>query len=85
MVKPYDASMKPVWMEIVSARAAYNHPDGQTFILTVHQALFAGAKQEPSLLNPNQPRWNGLWVDDVPCQFDRSSTHAIHLPDPEII
>ena len=80
MVRPFDKSYKPVRMEIVSALTAYDHPNGDTFILEVNQALYS-PQQEPSLLNPNQMRWNHLTVDDIPRQFDPKSIHSICFPE----
>jgi hypothetical protein len=80
MVRPFDKSYKPVRMEIISAITAYDHPNGETYILEVNQALYS-PQQEPSLLNPNQMRWNHLTVDDIPRQFDSRSTHSIRFPE----
>jgi hypothetical protein len=80
MVRSFDKSYKPVPMEIVSAVTAYNHPNGKTHILEVNKALYS-PQQEPSLLNPNQMRWNHLIVDDVPRQFDSRSTHSFRFPE----
>ncbi len=80
MVRPFDKSYEPVRMEIVSAITAFDHPNGKTYILVVNQALYS-PQQEPSLLNPNQMRWNHLIVDDIPRQFDPRLTHSIRFPE----
>jgi hypothetical protein len=40
--------------------------------------------QPHSLFNPNQLRDNGITIDDVPWQFDRTSTHSIYIPEHEL-
>jgi len=63
---------------IVKAATAYVSPiTGETVILVVNQAL-AVPNQPVTLLNPNQMRFNGLLVDDVPKFLYQSSTHSIY-------
>ncbi len=63
---------------IVKAATAYVSPiTGETVILVVNQAL-AVPNQPVTLLNPNQMRFNGLLVDDVPRFLHQSSTHSIY-------
>jgi hypothetical protein len=54
--------------------------DGTPYILIIHEALYFGDKVKITLLTPNQMRHFGLVVDDVPRQFDLSSTHSIYDP-----
>jgi hypothetical protein len=49
-------------------------------ILIIHEALWFGDKQSRTLLNPNQLRARGLIVNDVPRQFNPSSTFSIVDP-----
>jgi hypothetical protein len=65
-------------MEIVSAITAYHHPRGETDILEVDQALYS-PQQEPSLLNPNQMKWNLIIVDNIRHQFNPCLTHSIRF------
>ena len=46
----------------------------------MHEALYFGDELEHSLLNPNQLRDHGIRVDDVPRQFEKTSTHSIYVP-----
>jgi hypothetical protein len=57
---------------------------GKSYILKVHECLFFGDRMDSSLLNPNQMRHHGIVVDDVPRQYDRSSTHSIYCPEDEV-
>ena len=60
-VYPYNSSYKPMTnVPIVSGGTAYDHSDGNTYILVFHEALYYGKKLEHSLINPNQIRHNGL-------------------------
>ena len=64
---------------IGTAATAWTDRAGQTYILRLNQALLFGDRLDHSLLCPNQLRHFGHKVDDVPVQFDRDSTHSIHL------
>ena len=78
-VSAYSDELKPI-KNILVATVATLYQDGATgdsYILIIHQALYFGERLESSLLNPNQLRSNGLIVDEVPRQFDCSSTHSI--------
>jgi hypothetical protein len=53
------------------------------YTLVCHQSLYFGDRLDgnPSLLNPNQLRLNGIDVFDIPKQFDSHSPHAIVAGD----
>jgi hypothetical protein len=52
---------------IVQAGTAYDDPNtGETVILIINQGLYFGDSLPVTLLNPNQMRFNGIEVDDVP-------------------
>lgn len=64
---------------------AYDTPEGETIILSVHQALFFGASMEHSLCQPNQFREHGLIVDTTPKQYTNGkSLHGMYIPDQEL-
>ena len=48
-------------------------------MLVIHEALYFGDRLATTLLCPNQLRANGIRVNDMPCQFDKASTHSIHV------
>ena len=75
-MKPFDR------ISIGTAAIAWTNLSGQTYILRLNQALLFGDRLDHSLLCPNQPRFFGHKVDDVPVQFDRGSTHSILFYDP---
>jgi hypothetical protein len=50
----------------------------------VHEALYFGNELDHILFNPNQLRDNGITVEDVPRQYDRTSTHSIYIPEHEL-
>ena len=53
-------------MPIVTAATTYDHPNGETYILVINEALYYGTKMDHSLINPNQIRFNGLDFYDNP-------------------
>jgi hypothetical protein len=53
--------------------------------LIVHEALYFGNELDHSLFNPNQLRDNGISIEDVPRQYDRTSTHSIYIPEQELM
>ena len=64
---------------IATVCTAYVHPDtGSAYLLVINEALYVGDKTRGSLLNPNQLRHYGVTVNDVPIQYDPTSTHSIH-------
>jgi len=73
---------------IVTAATAYDDPtSGTTYILILGQAIWMGDKVEATLLCPNQLRYNGIVVDDIPTHLAPShqpSTHSIHCADDDL-
>ncbi len=53
---------------------------GRTVLLVMHEVLIFGDRLPISLINPNQLRDYGVQVNDVPRQFDESSSHSIVVP-----
>ncbi len=51
---------------IVTAATAYDAPNGEIYILILHQSLYLGEHMQHSLLCPNQARSNGVIEDDIP-------------------
>jgi hypothetical protein len=82
-VVPYSDNYKPKTVAIASGGTAYDHDDGVTYILDVHNGLDMTSELKASLLNPNQMRMNGLIVDDVPIHLAQSdeATHSIYFPE----
>jgi hypothetical protein len=85
-VAPYTKEYEPKpGVRISTVAYLWEEPEsGKPYVLIVHEALYFGDELEGSLMNPNQIRDNGIRVDDVPRQFDRTSTHSIHIPEHEI-
>jgi len=73
---------------IVQAGTAYDNPEtGETLILIINQGLYFGEGLPVSLLNPNQMRYNGVEVDDIPKHLARDpskATHSIYFPEHNI-
>jgi len=73
---------------IVQAGIAYDDPEtGETLILIINQGLYFGESLPVSLLNPNQMRFNGVEVDDIPKHLARDpakATHSIYYPEHDI-
>ena len=74
-------------VEVVCAATAWDDNDGTTFILVFNEALDLGRDQRTSLLCPNQMRFAGHQVDDIPRFLTKGrSIHGIltcdnmHLP-----
>ena len=60
-VYPYSDSYAPIEnVPIVSSTKAVDHPNGSTYILVFHEALYYGKKMRHSLINPNQVCHCGL-------------------------
>ena len=58
----------------------YQDPDsGTQYILVLHQILYFSARIMTSLLNPNQLRFGGVVVNEVPRQFELIK-HDAHDP-----
>ncbi len=68
---------------IVKAALAYDPPDnGDTIILIINQALYFDDQLDNVLLNPNQMRFHGLIVDDIPKHLSHGkSSHSIHIEE----
>jgi hypothetical protein len=84
-VKPFSdeyEAMKDI--PVATLGTAYDTADGETYILVLHEALYFGDALQQSLWCPNQLRSNGIVVEDVPQQFDKTSSHSIYLPKQNI-
>jgi hypothetical protein len=85
IVYPYSEKYDPIQnVPIAKVATAYDHPvSGETFILIFGQALFMGDTMEHTLICPNQARFNGVIIDDVPKHLspNQSSTHSIFFPN----
>ena len=56
-IYPYNDSYAPIEnVPIVSGATAVDHPNGSTYILIFHEALYYRKKMKHSLINPNQVR-----------------------------
>jgi hypothetical protein len=82
-VYPYSTSYKPKVVTIAHGGTAYDHADGNTYILDINNGFNMTADLSTSLLNPNQMRSNGIIVDDTPVHLshDNASTHSIFIPE----
>ena len=59
-VYPYNDAYEPMTsVPIVTGATTYHHPNGQSYILVINEALFYGTKLKHTLLNPNQIRHHG--------------------------
>ena len=47
-------------MSIVYVDTAYNHTDGNTYILVLHEYLYFGSHMNQILINPNHIHFNDL-------------------------
>jgi hypothetical protein len=87
-VYPYSDQYDPVQnVPIAKVATAYDHPvTGETFILVFGQALYMGDSMEHTLICPNQARFNGVVIDDVPRHLspNKSSTHSIFFPNENV-
>ena len=64
-------------IRVASACTAYDNEDtGETIIIDVNQGLYFGDRMEESLVNPNQIRNYGLYLNDNP--FDPGELLVIH-------
>ena len=74
-VYPYNDAYDPIEnVPKVSTATAYNHEDGNTYILVFHESLYYGKKMRHSLINPNQVRFNGLDFFDNPARDEEFGT-----------
>ena len=83
-VSPYLSEYKPMkGISIASACTAYNNEEtGETIIIDVNQGLYFGDRMEESLVNPNQVRSYGLYLNDNP--FEPGELFGIHNYKSEI-
>jgi hypothetical protein len=73
-------------VKIASVVTAYDDPiTGDTLFLVIHETLYFGDRLPQTLLNPNQLRYHGNKVHDVPKQFDPDSQHAIEIPSRNLV
>ena len=64
-------------IEFVTTVTAYDSEDtGETIILQINQGLYFGERMEESLINPNQIRNYGLYLNDNP--FEPGELFGIH-------
>ena len=84
-VHGFSEELESVTAPVATVATLWDHPEtGQPYILVMHEALYFGDRLGNSLLCPNQMRANGLRVEEVPRQFDPSSSHSIHDPETNI-
>ena len=70
-VYPYSDAYAPMEnIPIVTAATAFDHPDGNTYILVFHESLYYGTKMKRGLINPNQIHHCGLDFFDNPMRDD---------------
>ena len=85
IVHGFSEEMGPTMAPVTTVATLWDHPEtGQPYILLMNQALYFGDRVGTTLICPNQLRANGLRVDDVPQQFDPSSSHSIYDPESNI-
>ena len=83
-VYPYDESYTPITnVPIVSGATTYHHPNGNSYILIIHEALYYGKRLSHSLINPNQLRHFGIGFWDNP--YDTSHNLSIEIDDEIVI
>lgn len=68
-------------IRICTAATVYTDDNGRDHVLIVHEALNMSEVMDHSLACPNQMRANGVVVNDVPVQFDATSSHSITVDD----
>ncbi len=87
-VFPFSEDYEPMkQVPIAKVATAYDHPtSGETFILVFGQAIYLENNLEHTLICPNQARYNGVVVDDVPrhLSHDKRSTHSLYFPDQDV-
>ena len=82
-VYPYNDAYKPMTsVPIVTGATTYHHPNGQSYILVINEALFYGTKLKHTLLNPNQIRHYGHGFWDNP--YDKEQKLGIEAYDGNI-
>ena len=86
-VQPFNDSYEPMkGIKTTNAAFAYDTEQGETYILEVNQALDFSDSMEHSLLCPNQSRYHGVVIDDIPpfLDFHQRSTHSVYFPTEDI-
>lgn len=69
---PYHGDYKPLKsVPIVTGATAFDHPNGQTYIIIINEGLYFGKEMDHSLLNPNQIRFHGLDFFDNPTRDEK--------------
>jgi hypothetical protein len=82
-VSPFIGEYAPIGdIPIASVATAWDDPQsGRTIILIINEALCFGDQMEYTLSCPNQLRYNGIIVNDVPPMFYGADTpHSIVIP-----
>ncbi len=75
--------MQIAGIPIVKPVTAYDSPTGEIFIIVLAQSLYLDDHIDGSLLCPNQLRYNGIEVDDIPHPLapePELTTHSIYIP-----
>ena len=81
IVRPFNDKYEPISnVQTVNAAFAIDTLEGETYILHLNQCLDFRSSMEDSILCTNQARFYGLIVNDVPKQFDSSSSQSIVIP-----
>ena len=81
-VYPYDSSYEPVRsIPIVTGATTYHHPNGESFIIIINEALYYGNKLDHSLINPNQVRHNGVGFWDNPYDYEHNLEIEVYEKD----
>ena len=79
-VYTYDSMIAPQeGFPIVTGATAYDHEDGNTYILIFNESLYYGSTLDHSLINPNQVRHYGNDMWDNP--FDQHHGLCIQIPN----
>jgi hypothetical protein len=68
-------------LPVVTAGTVWTSSLGQAYLLLMHETVYFGQRLKNLLLCPNQLHANGVTVNNVPTQFDLSSTHSIIVND----
>ena len=83
-VHPFHESYSPKQnVQVCNAAFAFDHNNGETFILRLNQCLDFSSSMEHSLLCTNQVRSHGIIVEDAPKAVDitHKSRQAIIIPN----
>jgi len=72
--------------QIVDAAVIYDAPDGQSYMILIHQALYFPELQN-NLICLNQCRMNDIEIDDCPRFLSKNpteKTHSIYFPEDDL-